>query len=73
MGTALEDLAGVDVGDTLFVGDPWRGTDTSVNGVRLKELFQKYTDWKGSYLCWRPGGGEGGRVGYLTWNVTSSR
>lgn len=24
MGTAFEDLAGVDVGDTLFVGDPWK-------------------------------------------------
>lgn len=23
VGTAFEDLAGVDVGDTLFVGDPW--------------------------------------------------
>lgn len=23
-GTAFEDLAGVDVGDTLFVGDPWK-------------------------------------------------
>lgn len=24
VGTAFEDLAGVDVGDTLFVGDPWK-------------------------------------------------
>lgn len=26
-GTAFEDLAGVDVGDTLFVGDPWEIRD----------------------------------------------
>lgn len=28
MGTAFEDLAGVEVGETLFVGEPWKNKQT---------------------------------------------
>lgn len=28
MGTAFEDLAGVEVGETLFVGEPWKNEQT---------------------------------------------
>lgn len=28
MGTAFEDLAGVEVGETLFVGEPWKKKQT---------------------------------------------
>lgn len=40
VGTAFEDLAGVDVGDTLFVGDPWKIDREAPfhRCIRLKEL-----------------------------------
>lgn len=41
VGTAFEDLAGVDVGDTLFVGEPWK--------MDRKRLFSTGSVWKGSY------------------------
>lgn len=43
MGTAFEDLAGVDVGDTLFVGDPWKMDREAPFQccIRLEELNKK--------------------------------
>lgn len=61
VGTAFEDLAGVDVGDTLFVGDPWKVDKEASDQwcIRLEELCKNIDYFKcASYLCWRPEGAE---------------
>ena len=56
-GTAFEDLAGVDVGDTLFVGDPWKKDREAPFQRRIRlEILSRNKDYikHVSYLCWRP-------------------
>lgn len=55
-GTAFEDLAGVDVGDTLFVGDPWKRTQKiPILKWRIR-LGVMNGDWArcAAHLGWRP-------------------
>lgn len=57
MGTAFDDLAGVDVGDTLFVGDPWKKDKKATFQwyVTLEQINTNKEYFKCvSYLCWRP-------------------
>ncbi len=58
MGTAFEDLAGVDVGDTLFVGDPWKiDREAPFLVVHQTGRAQKTNidcSECASHLCWRP-------------------
>lgn len=56
VGTAFEDLDGVDVGDTLFVGDPWkidrrRSPFSVVHHTTTAQ--QKISFECASHLCWR--------------------
>ena len=65
VGTALDDLAGVEVGDTLFVGEPWDARQTGRPRFKgCRETSQRETDFKKhrkrrtvsiAHLCRRPG------------------
>lgn len=74
-GTAFEDLAGVDVGDTLFVGDPWKKeTDRDALLKAVHQTGRAQYKHRLSWMCisplletWkRDGGGE--IVSAFAWN-----